>query len=64
MAKYSTNEDKERGREQIRKKLRLHSVKQLQYYDMKVSDGERFRDVGESLGQRPYLSTRATPFPG
>lgn len=57
MAKYSTNEDKERGREQIRKKLRLHSVKQLQYYDMKVPDGERFMDVGESLGQRPYLKS-------
>ena len=57
MAKYSANEDKERGREQIRKKLRLHSVKQLQYYDMKVPDGERFMDVGESLGQRPYLKS-------
>lgn len=57
MANYSANEDKERGREQIRKKLRLHSVKQLQYYDMKVPDGERFMDVGELLGQRPYLKS-------
>ena len=57
MANYSANEDKERGREQIRKKLRLHSVKQLQYYDMKVPDGERFMDVGELLGPRPYLKS-------
>ena len=57
MANYAASEDKERSKKLAMNKLRERQVKQLQYFDMKVPEGERFVDLGECLGHRPYLKS-------
>ena len=54
MATVAASEDKERG---IRLQGMLRPIKELQYYDMKVPEGERFVELGECLGHRPFLKS-------
>ena len=54
MATVAASGDKERG---IRLQGMLRPIKELQYYDMKVPEGERFVELGECLGHRPFLKS-------
>ena len=57
MGNYGTAEDKEDARKRAMYSLSQRPVKQLQYHDMQVPAGERFVDLGECLGHRPYLKS-------
>ena len=56
MANIAASGDKEERAKRFVKGF-LRPIKELQYYDMKVPEGERFVELGECLGHRPFLKS-------
>lgn len=56
MVNIAASEDKE---ERVKRFVNgfIRPIKELQYYDMKVPEGEKFVELGECLGHRPFLKS-------